>query len=287
MQKGTDWIVVTGATGKQGGAVARELLGAGHRVRAMTRHPEGVAARALAVAGAEVVQGDFDDAASLRRVLEGAWGTFAVQNTWEAGVVKEEEQGIRYAEVAREMGVQHYVYTSVESAHLDTGIPHFDNKWRVEQRVRELRFPSWVILRPAFFMDNFLLPNFKDGIKQGKLAVALEPTTPLQMIAVEDIGRFGRLAFDQWERLNGRGLNLAGDELTMPEAAAIFTRALGRKVEFVQVPIQEIRSFSEEYAVMLEWFDDTGYSADIEGTTGEFAIPPTRLADWVPRQDWS
>lgn len=287
MQKGKDWIVVTGATGKQGGAVARELLGAGHRVRAMTRHPEGVAARALAVAGAEVVQGDFDDAASLRRVLEGAWGTFAVQNTWEAGVVKEEEQGIRYAEVAREMGVQHYVYTSVESAHLDTGIPHFDNKWRVEQRVRELRFPSWVILRPAFFMDNFLLPNFKDGIKQGKLAVALEPTTPLQMIAVEDIGRFGRLAFDQWERLNGRGLNLAGDELTMPEAAAIFTRALGRKVEFVQVPIQEIRSFSEEYAVMLEWFDDTGYSADIEGTTGEFAIPPTRLADWVPRQDWS
>lgn len=287
MQKGKDWIVVTGATGKQGGAVARELLGAGHRVRAMTRHPEGVAARALAVAGAEVVQGDFDDAASLRRVLEGAWGTFAVQNTWEAGVVKEEEQGIRYAEVAREMGVQHYVYTSVESAHLDTGIPHFDNKWRVEQRVRELRFPSWVILRPAFFMDNFLLPNFKDGIKQGKLAVALEPTTPLQMIAVEDIGRFGRLAFDKWDRLNGRSLNLAGDELTMPEAAAIFTRALGRKVEFVQVPIQEIRSFSEEYAVMLEWFDDTGYSADIEGTTGEFAIPPTRLADWVPRQDWS
>ena len=287
MQKGKDWIVVTGATGKQGGAVARELLGAGHRVRAMTRHPEGVAARALAVAGAEVVQGDFDDAASLRRVLEGAWGTFAVQNTWEAGVVKEEEQGIRYAEVAREMGVQHYVYTSVESAHLDTGIPHFDNKWRVEQRVRELRFPSWVILRPAFFMDNFLLPNFKDGIKQGKLAVALEPTTPLQMIAVEDIGRFGRLAFDQWDRLNGRSLNLAGDEVTMPEAAAIFTRALGRKVEFVQVPIQEIRSFSEEYAVMLEWFDDTGYSADIEGTTGEFAIPPTRLADWVPRQDWS
>lgn len=287
MQKGKDWIVVTGATGKQGGAVARELLRAGHRVKAMTRHPEGVAARALAAAGAEVVKGDLDDAASLRPVLEGAWGTFAVQNTWEAGVAKEEEQGIRYADVAKEMGVQHYVYTSVESAHLDTGIPHFDNKWRVEQRVRELRFPSWVILRPAFFMDNFLLPNFKDGIKQGKLAVALEPTTPLQMIAVEDIGRFGRLAFDQWDRLNGRSLNLAGDEVTMPEAAAIFTRALGRKVEFVQVPIQEIRSFSEEYAVMLEWFDDTGYSADIEGTTGEFALPPTRLADWVPRQDWS
>ncbi|MGH7584888.1 MAG: NmrA/HSCARG family protein [Gemmatimonadales bacterium] len=286
MQKGNDVIVVTGATGKQGGAVARELLGAGHRVRAMTRHPDGAPARALAKAGAEVVKGDLDDVASLRLVLKRAWGTFAVQNTWEAGVVKEEEQGIRYAEVAKEVGVRHYVYTSVESAHRDTGIPHFDNKWRVEQRVRELGFPSWVILRPAFFMDNFLLPNFKDGIRQGQLAVALEPQTRLQMIAVEDIGRYGKLAFEQPDRLNGRSLNLAGDELTMPEAAAVLTTALGRKIEFVPVPIEEIRKFSGEYAVMLEWFDEVGYGADIEGTAREFGIPPTRLADWAPRQDW-
>ena len=286
MQKGTDLIVVAGATGKQGGAVSRELLGAGHRVRAMTRHPEGAPARALAEAGAEVVVADFDDAASLRRALQGAWGTFAMQNTWEAGVVREEEQGVRYADIAREVGVQHYVYTSVASAQRRTGIPHFDNKWRIEQRVREAGFPSWVVIRPVFFMENFQGPPFKDAIGQGQLPVALQPATRLQMIAVDDIGKYGRLAFEKPELLDGRSIDLAGDEMTMPEAASVFGKALGRKVEFVQVPVAEIRKFSEDYAIMLEWFDAVGYDADIQGTAREFGIPPTRLADWIPRKEW-
>src|SRR3990172_8548058 len=113
-------IVVTGATGQQGGATAR----------ALTRKPDGEAAKALKGLGAQVVQGDLDDPASLRQALAGAWGVFAVQNTWEAGVEKEEEQGKRIAEVARADGVQHYVYASVGSAHRKTGIPHFDNKAR-------------------------------------------------------------------------------------------------------------------------------------------------------------
>jgi uncharacterized protein YbjT (DUF2867 family) len=286
MQKGKDLIVVAGATGRQGGAVARELLGAGHKVRALTRHPEGAPARALAEAGAEVVQGDFDDAGSLRRALEGAWGTFAMQNSWEAGVVKEEEQGRRYAEVARQAGVQHYVYTSVGSAQRRTGIPHFENKWRIEQHVREQGFPSWVVLRPVFFMENFQQPDFRNGIREGKLALALEPTTRLQMVAVPDIGKYGKLAFEQPELLNGRSIDLAGDELTIPEAAAVFSRALGRDVEFVRVPIEEVRKWSDDFAIMLEWFDAVGYDADIQGTAKEFGIPPTPLAEWVPRRDW-
>ena len=148
MTAGKDLIVVTGATGKQGGAVARELLAAAHRVRAMTRNPDGPAARELASLGAEVVLGD---PASLPAVLDGAWGTFAVQNTREAGVEREEEQRKRYAQAARDAGVRHYVYTSVASAQRNTGIPHFENKWRIEGRVRELGFDSWAILRAVFF----------------------------------------------------------------------------------------------------------------------------------------
>jgi uncharacterized protein YbjT (DUF2867 family) len=286
MQKGKDLIVVTGATGQQGGAVARQLLGAGHRVRAMTRKPDGEPARALRALGAEVVGGDLDDARSVRAALEGAWGTFAVQNTWEAGVEKEEEQGVRFAQVAREAGIRHYVYTSVGSAHRKTGIPHFDNKARVEQRVRDLGFPSWVILRPVFFMENLLSPWFKPAIDKGELAIGLKPTTRLQMIAVADIGQYGKGAFERHDQFAGQAFDLAGDELTMPQAAAVISRAAGRPVKFVQVPIAEVRKFSEDYALMLEWFDAVGYDADIAGAAKVFGVTPTRFADWAARAPW-
>lgn len=276
-----DLVLITGATGKQGGAVARQLLSAGARVRAMTRKPDTEPARALAALGAEVVQGDLDDPASVARALEGVWGTYAVQNTWEAGVEKEEEQGKRLAELARRQNVQHFVYASVGSAHRKTGIPHFDNKWRIEETVRRLRFPSHVILRPVFFMENFLGPSFAGGIRQGKLVVALAPTTKLQMIAVEDIGKIGRQAFLDHARLAGREIDLAGDELTMPEAARVLGEGLGRKVEFERQPIEPVRAFSEDFAIMLEWFDRVGYNADIAGLEREFAIELMRFRPWV------
>jgi uncharacterized protein YbjT (DUF2867 family) len=285
MKTGT--ILVTGATGHQGGAVARALLAGGHKVRAMTRKPDGEAARALAGKGAELVRGDLDDAASLDKALAGAWGVFAVQNTWEAGVEGEEKQGIRLAEQARRAGVHHYVYTSVASAHRGTGIPHFENKWRIEQAVRKLAFPSYAILRPVFFMENFQGAFFKPALDKGQLAVALRADTPLQMIAVEDIGAYGRLVFDSAERFNGRELDIAGDELTMPDAARVLGDAMKKKVEFVPVPIAEVRKASEDYAVMLEWFDRVGYDVHIRSRSRECGLPPTKLASWAAAQRWS
>lgn len=279
-------ILVTGATGQQGGAVARELLARGHRVRALTRKPESAPAQALKSKGAEIVPGNLDDAASLDRALSGVWGTFAVQNTWEAGVEGEEAQGHRFAEEARKAGVQHFVYTSVASAHRKTGIPHFDNKWRVEETVRRLKFPSHTILRAVFFMENFLSPWFKPGIDAGKLAVGLDPKTVLQMIAVEDIGKYGLVAFEKPDRMNGRDIDIAGDALTMPATAQVLTRAAGRPIAFERVPIEEVRKFSADFAKMLEWMDRVGYNADIAGNAKEFGIPPTKFADWAGRQKW-
>ena len=280
-------ILVTGATGKQGGAVARELLARGYRVRAMTRKPNEENARALAKLGAEIVQGDLDDAASLAEAIRGVWGTFAVQNTWEAGVEREEEQGKRFAQVAKDAGIRHFVYSSVASAHRNTGIPHFENKWRVEQTVRSLKFPSWTIVRPVFFMENFLAPWFKPAIDQGKLTVGIKPATVLQMIAVEDIGKYGAWAFDNYRKLNGRAIDIAGDAKTMPETARIIAEAAGRKVEFVPTPIEEVRKFSEDFAIMLEWFDAVGYDADIEAMARESGITPTTLPQWAAKVDWS
>jgi uncharacterized protein YbjT (DUF2867 family) len=223
----------------------------------------------------------------LEKALVGIWGVFAVQNTWEAGVEREEEQGKRIAETARRQGVQHYVYSSVGSAHRSTGIPHFDNKWRVEETVRGLRFPSYTVLRPVFFMENWLSPWFKPGIDQGKLMVGLPPETVLQMVAVQDIGRYGRLAFERHQDLNGRAIDIAGDELTMPQTAAILSEVTGRPITFEPVPLEQVRDFSEDFAMMLEWFAAVGYDADISALEAQYGVRPTRLRDWARQQNWS
>jgi uncharacterized protein YbjT (DUF2867 family) len=264
-------------TGNQGGAVARALVDQGFKLRGLTRNPDSDKAREVAKLGIEMVKGDLDDASSVKAALNGAWGTFAVQNTWEAGVAKEEEQGKAFARIAREAGVQHFVYTSVGSAHRKTGIPHFENKWRIEEVVRGLEFPSHVILRPVFFMENLPSPWFLQG---DSLVTALNPETKLQMVAVEDIGRIGAQAFIHADKLRGRGIDLAGDEVTMPDTAAYMSRATARRIEYKQIPISEIRKNSEDFALMLEWFDKVGYNADIEALEKEFGSM-TRLDIWV------
>jgi uncharacterized protein YbjT (DUF2867 family) len=280
-------ILVTGATGRQGGAVARELLGKGYTVRAMTRKPEGAPASELRRLGAEVVPGNFDDPASLDQALRGAWGVFSVQNTWEAGVEGEERQGKQLAESARKAGVQHLVYTSVGSAHRKTGIPHFENKQRIEEKVRSLGFPSYTILRPVFFMENWTLPWFLPAIQQGSVAIGIAPDTVLQMIAVADIGKYGLWAFERHADLNGRAIDIAGDARTMPETAEIIGRAMGRKLQHVRVPIAEVRKFSEDFAIMLEWFDRVGYDADIAKMSKESGIRPVPLGEWAEAVNWT
>jgi len=279
-------ILVTGATGQQGGAVARELLKKGYSIRALTRNPRSPGAEALAKQGAEVVQGDLNDAASLESAVRGAWGVFSVQNTWEAGVETEEIQGKRLAEIAKKENVQHFVYSSVGSAHRNTGIPHFDNKWRTEEAVRGQGFPSYTIIRPVFFMENFVSPWFKPGIDDGKLMIGIKPETVLQMISVANIGRYGSWAFENHQNLNGRAIDIADDEQTMPQAARIIGQAAGKSVEFVSVPIEEVRKFNEDFAIMLQWFDRVGYNADIEKIAHESDIRPVPFQEWAGQAAW-
>ena len=274
-------VLITGATGHQGGAVAHALAGKGFDIRAMTRKPGSDAAQALARTGAQIVQGDLNDAESLKKALAGAWGVFAVQNTWEAGVEGEEEQGKRLATLAREAGVQHFVYTSVGSADRTTGIPHFENKFRIEGTVRSLKFPSHVILRPVFFMENLTSAWFLNG---DTLAAAMAPATVLQMIAVEDIGKFGARAFTDAAKLAGREIDIAGDAVTMPQAAAALSKGLGRTITFVSIPIAEVRKNSADMAIMLEWFERVGYDADIAGLEREFGIKTLKLDAWAAKQ---
>ena len=273
-------VLITGVTGKQGGATARALAGRGVRLRGMTRQPHSDAARALKDLGVEIIEGDLDDEDSLKRAVEGAWGVYAVQNTWEGGVEKEETQGHRLARLAHAAGVERYVYASVGSAHRNTGIPHFDNKHRVEETVRARGFPSYAIIRPVFFMENLTSPWFLTG---DTLHAAMKPTTLLQMIAVDDIGKYGALAFTEPLRMKNRAIDIAGDAVTMPAVARVLGKALGRTINFVEIPIEEVRKNSEDFAIMLQWFGDVGYDADIAGHAREFGITPTTFEQWARR----
>lgn len=278
-------ILVTGATGQQGGAVLRHLRTRGFAVRALTRDVHSPAARTLAARGVGVSQGNFDNRASLELALDGAYGAYAVQTPWQSGGVEGEvRQGIAFADAAKAAGIQHLVYSSVGSADRQTGIPHFESKYRIEEHIRAIGLPH-TILRPVFLMENFL-SNRDTIVVSGTLAEPLMPATPLQMVAVDDIGAFAALAFAEPEQWIGRAIELAGDELTMPQAAECFGRVIGRPVQYVQVPMAEFRRTSgEEQATMFTWFNQVGYGADLPTLR---AIYPalTTLEQWLRRTGW-
>lgn len=262
MNKQEQIILVSGATGQQGGAVARHLLDRGFTVRALTRDQTQSTARTLKELGAEVVEGNFDDRESLDQALEDAYGAFSVQNTWTEGPENEIRFGKAFADAALDAGVEHFVYSSVGAAERNTGIPHFESKWEIEEYLRSIDLPI-TILRPVFFMDNWA--GSKDSITNGKLPQPLSPDTSLQQIAVDDIGAFVAIAFENSDEWLGEAVELAGDELTMTETVEVFGEYLDQDVKYVQVSWDDFEDQAgEEMAIMYRWFEDEGYRADIK-----------------------
>ncbi len=261
-------FLIVGATGKQGGATATRLLARGWRVRALCRDISTKAARELSAAGAQVVRGDMDDVVSLEAAMQGVDGVFSVQPTVGSPSTAsdftaddEVRWGINVAEAARAAGAGHFVFTSVGGADRRTGVipRNHDSKWRIEQHIEALGLPA-TILRPVSFMENFSGGYY---LRNGTLSTALKPDVPQQLIAVDDVGAFAELAFDQPERYIGTAIEIAGDELTPMQIAAAITRAIGKSLPYVQIPIETIRKVNMHAAIADEWFNDQGYQADI------------------------
>lgn len=260
-------ILVTGATGRQGGAALQHLRERGFTVRAATRDPEKPAARQLGGQGAEVVRLNLDDPASIARALEGVYGVYSVQDARQ-GAEGEIRQGKNLIDAANRARVSHLVYSSVGSADRQTGIPHFDSKAAIEEHLRASGIP-YTVIRPTFFMENWLW--MKDMIDGGAIAWPLKPETRLQMIAVDDIGGFVALAFEHPGRWQGRAIDIAGDELAMNGIAQAFTRASGREVAYRQIPWEQFEQHAgQEMTTMYRWFENTGYSVDIPAIRSEY-----------------
>lgn len=254
-------VLVTGATGTQGGAVARELLKRGYRIRGLTRNPAGKRAKVLTDLGAEMVKGDFDDMASLKSAMQGAYAVFAVVNFWEHGYEREVQHGKNIAEAAKVSGVQHFIFSSVAHADEKTGIAHFDSKYEIEQYIHSIKLPA-TILRPVSFMDNwrYRREEIMNGVMTGPVAGDIQ----YQQIAAVDIARFTAQALGNPEKWQGRSLNIAAQQYTRNEIAAIFSRVTGRAVTYRQISWEEFEKDNEaDMLTMTRWFAEVGYRVDI------------------------
>lgn len=287
-------FVIIGATGTQGGFTARHLLAAGKPVRALVRDPSGPKATALAALGAELVQGDLDNPASLLSALKGAAGVFSVQRP-DDGTDSERRHGLNLIEAAREAGVQHVVHSSV--CHVDEA-PRFpgweEGRWdrkywtdklAIESAVREGGFATWTILRPSFILQNLLPP--KVGVlypllAEGRLLAPIAADSIVQIIAGEDIGRFGAAALLEPQRFAGATIELASESLTIVDMARILGDVLGTSVVAEPVGPEEAIAAGQPapWVRSQEWINEAGYHIDL-AKTAAWGVPMHSFAQWV------
>ena len=255
-------ILVTGATGAQGGSVARHLLASGrYAVRALTRDPGSEKARALAAAGAELARGDLSDPAALRAALAGCDGAFGVTNFWEH-FGKELEQGRNLIDAVAAAGVKRFVFSSLPPIEKLSGgelkSPHFDIKAQLEEYARGLGVPA-AFVQLAFYYENFLYffppkkqadGSFRFGFPQGD--------TPLAGLAVEDLGGVVLPIFDRFAEFRGKAFYVVGDDLPAARYAELMSRALGVKVVYEHVPREVFAGFgfpgAEDLADMFDFY---------------------------------
>ena len=255
-------VLVTGATGKQGGAVARHLLALGVPVRALTRRPDSDAAQSLRLLGAEVVGGDLDDMASLDAALGGARAVFSVQDYWMAGFDGEVRQGTNAARAAARAGVFVLQSTMATAAH-DGGptVPHYESKRAVEQALNASG-ARHALLGTVFYMDNVLDPDLGGPITLPALAGSLGPDVPFDMVAVDDLGAVAARVLLEPELYEGTRVDVVGDRLTVPEMRAAFRRASGRRAKRWSVPRWALRLANREFAEQVAWHRAVNFAPD-------------------------
>ncbi len=276
-------ILVAGATGNQGGAVANRLLQEGNfAVRAFTRDKNKTKAQALKDAGAELIQGDLNDAASLEEAVKGVYGVFSLQD-FHGGTEVEIQQGNALADAAKKAGVKHFVYSSVGSAERKTGIPHFDSKFKIEEHIRAIGLPA-TIMRPVFFMYNY--EGMRSMIENGTLYMPLSPDKKLQQLSEDDYGKMVAKVFAQRDEFLGKEIEVTSVDITMTEVAKTFSHVLGKEIKYQQIPFEAFeQQMGGEMTTMFRWFENAGYNADINELEKTF-FPLSSLDTYLKKHGW-
>jgi uncharacterized protein YbjT (DUF2867 family) len=280
-------ILVTGATGRQGGAVVHHLLNNNMVVRALSRTPLSVSAQQLVSRGVAVIKGDMADKASLLNAMKGCDGVFSIQNYFEYGGKKEVEYGKNLVDASMEGGIPHFVYSSVCGADTNTGVPHFETKNIIEKYVRKSGIP-FTILRPVKFMENYYIPQVFRGILGGKLFDSIKSGKKHQMLAVDDLGKYAAAIFQEPEKYISKTIDLAGDELTNEQVASTMSEVLGIKVKFSRLPMFIVKMvMDKEIYRMFSWFNEKGFNADRNETRRNFPnLHTVGLKEFLINERW-
>ncbi|WP_194814897.1 NmrA/HSCARG family protein [Nocardia sp. XZ_19_385] len=286
-------VLVIGATGQQGRATTQQLLERGWGVRAFIRDPEAPAAQALRAAGAELSVGDLDDIDSVRTAMTGAYGVFMMLTMMEGvhitaeGIAAEQRRGKAVVELAKELDIEHFVYSSLKGAGENSGVEYYAAKEAIEGYITEAELPA-TILRPVFFMDNFNTFNRPVRNENGDILVnlAVRPDIPMELISVHDIGAFAAIAFDRPADYLGRTVPISGDRLTPPQIAEVFGRITNLPAHSNQIPVEQVKAFDEQVGKMFAYFNE-GAGAPID--TAPLREHHTDLMDletWLRTNNW-
>jgi uncharacterized protein YbjT (DUF2867 family) len=280
-------VLITGAAGRQGGAVIRYMLPKGWRLRALVFKADNATVQKLAEQGLDVVRGDLEDPASLECAVRGVYGVYSVQDFWSVGTKREVRQGKNIADAAKRAGVEHFVYSSAGGAERNSGIDHFESKWEIENYIRKLGLPATMI-RPVAFMENYYIDQVEIGILKGKLMDPIRADKPYQTIAASDIGAFVALAFERPTEFIREAVEIAGSELTNLEAAQVFSRVLGKPVKFQKLPMPMVRLFlGKEFYQMFRWFNQAGFKANIPELRRRYPeVHLQTLEEWLRAEGW-
>ena len=288
-------ILVVGGTGTQGGNVAKELLSNGHRVRILTRNPDSNAAMLMKKAGAEVMRGDLSEPHSLEPVVDGIDAVFSVPFADPADPTVEKRNAAALIEAVSKAGVRQVVHTSVVGADKiprwnkhESIVKYWDEKWEIEEYIRNGGFESWTILRPCWFMENLIEPLalfMNPELKNSTIFSALKPDTHINMNCGEDMAAVARVAFEDPERFNKKDITIASALHTMGEIAEILSRVTGKKVESIFLSNAEAvkRGLHPGVVNSHDWMNDGGMcQTDIEALK-KYGIPLTSFEEWACR----
>lgn len=272
-------IFVTGATGNQGGAVTRRLLNKGFYVKALVRNP--VAAKLNDHQNLEIVKGDLNDPASYSQHLQNCDSVFC-NLTYIHGIDKEIRQGFNLINASKQQSVKYFVYSSVIGSDLNTGIPHWDSKNKIEKEIRSSGM-SYTILRPASLYENMLIPQVKSRILKGKLVLPTHKHTVQQFIGSEDIGKITTTLFSNPEKYMGQTINLAYEQMDGEQLAATFSKAMRREIKFQQLPMLITRLvMGRNLAKMFRWINtnDACFVKDLQVFRTDFP-GQVSLKEWI------